>query len=165
METRVRASDYPRRACPQPLAPSCCVRMRTTRTQPSQFEVSEFLHHCDPDRACCSTLRAGRPVGSKFELVRPYYSAKRAHNVLGHAHFPLPHATRYPSSRMLPLSNCFLGHFEAVVLRMRHYCARVIYCERSFPKPTLRRRRQSVLFSSPNRNVVECSYGPVCTVT
>ena len=29
-----------------------------------------------------------RPVGSKFEMVQPYYSAKRAHNVLEHAHLP-----------------------------------------------------------------------------
>ena len=57
-----------------------------------------------------------RPVGSKFEMVRPYYSAKRVHNILGHAHLPSPqHATRYPSSRMLQLSNCFLGRFEALV--------------------------------------------------
>ena len=47
-------------------------------------------------------------------MVRPYYSAKRAHIVLGHAHFPSPpqHAARYPSSRMLLL---FIGRFEAVV--------------------------------------------------
>ena len=58
-----------------------------------------------------------RPVGSKFEMVRRYYSAKRAHNVPGHAHLPSPpHAARYPSSRMLILlSNCLLGRFEAVV--------------------------------------------------
>ena len=57
-----------------------------------------------------------RPLGSKFEMIRPYYSAKRTHNVLEHAHLPsLPHATWYPSSGMLLLSNCFLGRFEAVV--------------------------------------------------
>ena len=58
-----------------------------------------------------------RPVGSKFEMVRPYYSAKHAHDVLGHAHLPppLPIAARYPSSRMLLHSNRFLGCFEAVV--------------------------------------------------
>ena len=57
----------------------------------------------------CDTVLGNRPVGSKFEMVRPYYSATRAHNVLGHAHFP---ATWNPSSRMLLLSN---GHFEAAV--------------------------------------------------
>ena len=57
-----------------------------------------------------------RPVGSKFEMVRPYYSAMHAHNFLGHAHLPSPSpATRYPSSRVLLFSNCFLGRFEAVV--------------------------------------------------
>ena len=59
-----------------------------------------------------------RPVGSKFEMVRPHYSAKRAHNVLGHAHLPSsPHMlpSRYASSRMIMLSNYFLGRFEADV--------------------------------------------------
>ena len=58
-----------------------------------------------------------RPVGSKFEMVRPYYSAMRAHNFLGNTHLPSPSpAARYiPSSRMLLLSNCFLGRFEAIV--------------------------------------------------
>ena len=32
-----------------------------------------------------------RLIGSKFEMVRPHYSAKRTHNVLGHAHLPSPH--------------------------------------------------------------------------
>ena len=49
-------------------------------------------------------------------MVWPYYSAKHAHNVLGHPHLPsCSHAARYPSSRMLLLSKCFLGRFEAVV--------------------------------------------------
>ena len=62
-----------------------------------------------------------RPVGSKFEMVRPYYDAMRARNVLGHTHLPSPppppppHTARYPSSRMLLLSNCILGRFEGVV--------------------------------------------------
>ena len=57
-----------------------------------------------------------RPVGSKFEMVRPYYSTKRAHNVLGHAHLPSPPPTaQCPTSRMLLLSNCILGRFEAIV--------------------------------------------------
>ena len=72
-----------------------------------------------------------RPVGSKFEMSgRIYYSAKRAHNVLGHSHLPSPpHAARYPSSRMLLLSNCFLGRFEAVLkplsLSLNHSVAAV----------------------------------------
>ena len=57
-----------------------------------------------------------RPVESKFEMVRPYYSAMRALNILGHAHLtPRPLGARYPSSRMLLHSNCFLGRFKAVV--------------------------------------------------
>ena len=57
-----------------------------------------------------------RPVGSKFEMVRPNYSAKRAHNVLGHAYLHSRlHAALYASSRMIMLSNCFSGRFEAVV--------------------------------------------------
>ena len=42
-----------------------------------------------------SQAKGDRPTGSKFEMVQPYYSAMR--------------------SRMLLLSNCFFGHFEAVV--------------------------------------------------
>ena len=57
-----------------------------------------------------------RPVGSKFEMVQPNYSTKRVHIVLGHAHLHFrPHAALYASSRMIMLSNCFLGRFEAVV--------------------------------------------------
>ena len=61
----------------------------------------------------CEVSRAR--IGSKFEMVRSHYSAKCMHNVLGHAHLPSPpHAARHPSSRMLLLSNCILGRFEAV---------------------------------------------------
>ena len=31
-----------------------------------------------------------RPVGNKFEMVWPYYSAMRTHNFLGHAHLLSP---------------------------------------------------------------------------
>ena len=59
------------------------------------------------------------PNRNQFEMVRPYYSAMRAHNFLGHAHLPSPSpATRYPSSRVLLLSNCFLGRFEPLSLSL-----------------------------------------------
>ena len=46
-------------------------------------------------------LTMHRPVGSKFEMVRPYYSAKCVHNVLGHTHLPSPpHTTWYPCSQI-----------------------------------------------------------------
>ena len=63
-------------------------------------------------RVVCSKYYIVRPVGSKFEMVQPYYSTKRAHDVLWHAHLA-PHARR-PVTQLL-LSNCFLGRFEAVV--------------------------------------------------
>ena len=50
-----------------------------------------------------------RPIGSKFEMVRPYYSTKQVHHVLGprppHHHPPPPppppppHAARHPRSK------------------------------------------------------------------
>ena len=106
-----------------------------------------------------------RPVGSKFEMVRPYYSAKRAHNVLGHAHLtPPPH----PPPGIQPLQcHCFQIAFLTVLkplsLSPNHSVAAVtheneallyaffivfaavmarvfaIYCERSFLTLTLRR--------------------------
>ena len=59
-----------------------------------------------------------RPVPNRnqFEMVQPYYSAKRAIMFWGTPTSPPPPlAARYPSSTMLLLSNCFLGRFEAVV--------------------------------------------------
>ena len=44
------------------------------------------LEQCDKElELWCSVSRFKcRPVGSKFGMVWPYYSAKRVHNVLGH---------------------------------------------------------------------------------
>ena len=74
-----------------------------------------------------------RPVGRKFEMVRPYYSAKYAHNVLGHAYLPSPqHA--YPSSRMLLLSpfwnrchRVLTIRLQQLQSRLRHYCMRSLF--------------------------------------
>ena len=106
-----------------------------------------------------------RPVGSKFEMVRPHYSAKRAHNVLGHTHLtPPPH----PPPGIQPLQcHCsqiaFLAVLKPLSLSPNHSVAAVtheneallyaffivfaavmarvfaIYCERSFLTLTLRR--------------------------
>ena len=70
--------------------------------------IKKYMHHLALVCTMYHSVIVFRPVGSKFEMVRLYYSAKRAaHNVLGHAHLPsLSHAALYPSSRMLLLSNC-----------------------------------------------------------
>ena len=64
---------------------------------------------------CSIKIKEATPPG-RHATALYIYSAKRAHNVLGHAPLPSPpHAARtvrYPSFRM---SNCFLGCFEAVV--------------------------------------------------
>ena len=51
------------------------------------------LRLCSTHKHCSAffSTAAYRPVGSKFEMVRPYYSAMRAHNLGGHAHLPSPH--------------------------------------------------------------------------
>ena len=84
------------------------------------------------------------------QLVRPYYSAKHAHNVLEHAHLPPP--THRPVSQLtalkLPLSLSPNDSVAAVTIENEAIlCAfsrngtriRAIYCERSFPKLALRR--------------------------
>ena len=53
-----------------------------------------------------SEVLIGRPIGSKFEMVWPYYGAKRAHNT---------HAPSSPNQQITRLSNDFLHRFEAVV--------------------------------------------------
>ena len=44
-----------------------------------------YLHLEHLPYSCLSLIR---PIGSKFEMVQLYYSAKRVYNVLGHAHLP-----------------------------------------------------------------------------
>ena len=54
------------------------------------------------------TLRTQRrPVGSNFEMVQPYYCAKRSARII---HTPLPTV-----QKITMLSNYFLHRFEAVV--------------------------------------------------
>ena len=48
---------------------------------------------------CDQKVGLFRPVGSNYEMVRPYYSAKRAHNVLGHAHLSSPPPPPSPTTR------------------------------------------------------------------
>ena len=53
-----------------------------------------------------SEILIGRPVGSKFEMVRPYYGVMCVHNT---------HAPSSPNQQITRLSNYFLHCFEAVV--------------------------------------------------
>ena len=59
-----------------------------------------------------------RVIGSKFEMVWPYYSMKRVHDVLGHAPPPLPPPGTPPLENVNKLfcsQIYFLGSFGSVV--------------------------------------------------
>ena len=53
---------------------------------------------------CVHVVVCYRPVGSKFEMVRPYYDAMRARNVLGHTHLPSPPPPTPPG---IPALECY----------------------------------------------------------
>ena len=86
--------------CPPYVTACACITVHVTGHVPESVGMQQYHN---------------RPVGSKFEMVRPNYSAKLVHNdVMAHAHLPSrPHAAQY--ARMIMLSNCFLGRFDAVV--------------------------------------------------
>ena len=58
----------------------------------------ELQFHLPSSLFACVNMTMYRPVGSKFEMVRSYYSTKHVHNVLGHAH--LPPLTHHPFARV-----------------------------------------------------------------
>ena len=48
-------------------------------------------------------------------MVQLYYSAKRAYNILGHAHLPLTHTPPDYPRQIVIAFKLLLGRFEAVV--------------------------------------------------
>ena len=52
------------------------------------------------------------PIQAQFEMVGPYYSAKRAHNVLGYAHLPSPHT---PPG--IPALECYCSQIASLFRR------------------------------------------------
>ena len=89
-------SDVPRKISPSTGQNGNLLKLQSTLVDLSYHQKDTKSTHLSPRQSQNSlhqqtVLAFDRPVGSKFKMVRPYYSAKRAHNVPGHAHSPLPH--------------------------------------------------------------------------